>query len=67
MNACVNDLRQLDGAKQQWALENRHDVIAADKANQHTQAQGDQAFDEHPTKIFEVLEKAFNWSALFFL
>src|SRR5438093_11267126 len=22
-NACVNNLRQLDGAKQQWALENR--------------------------------------------
>ena len=23
MNACVNNLRQLDGAKQQWMLENR--------------------------------------------
>ena len=23
MNWCVNNLRQLDGAKQQWALENR--------------------------------------------
>src|SRR5882672_6198693 len=23
MNACVNNLRQLDGAKQQWTLENR--------------------------------------------
>lgn len=23
MNACVNNLRMLDGAKQQWALENR--------------------------------------------
>src|SRR5215467_7604630 len=23
MNACVNNLRQLDGAKQQWVLENR--------------------------------------------
>lgn len=22
-NACINNLRQLDGAKQQWALENR--------------------------------------------
>ena len=22
MNACINNLRQLDGAKQQWALEN---------------------------------------------
>ncbi len=23
MNACINNLRQLDGAKQQWVLENR--------------------------------------------
>lgn len=23
MNACVNNLRQIDGAKQQWALENK--------------------------------------------
>ena len=23
MNACINNLRQLDGAKQQWALENK--------------------------------------------
>jgi len=23
MNACINNLRQIDGAKQQWALENR--------------------------------------------
>jgi prepilin-type N-terminal cleavage/methylation domain-containing protein len=23
LNACVNNLRQIDGAKQQWALENR--------------------------------------------
>ncbi len=23
MNTCVNNLRQLDGAKQQWELENR--------------------------------------------
>ena len=23
MNACINNLRMLDGAKQQWALENR--------------------------------------------
>ena len=22
-NACINNLRQIDGAKQQWALENR--------------------------------------------
>jgi len=23
MNACINNLRQIDGAKQQWALENK--------------------------------------------
>jgi hypothetical protein len=26
--ACINNLRQIDGAKQQWALENRKDVNA---------------------------------------
>jgi general secretion pathway protein G len=25
MNACINNLRQIDGAKQQWALENNKD------------------------------------------
>jgi len=28
LNACINNLRQLDGAKQQWALENRKTVEA---------------------------------------
>jgi prepilin-type N-terminal cleavage/methylation domain-containing protein len=28
MNACVNNLRQLDGAKQQWALENKQSIGA---------------------------------------
>ena len=27
-NACINNLRQLDGAKQQWALENRASATA---------------------------------------
>jgi hypothetical protein len=27
-NACINNLRQIDGAKQQWALENRKDANA---------------------------------------
>jgi prepilin-type N-terminal cleavage/methylation domain-containing protein len=27
-NACVNNLRQIDGAKQQWALENRQSSTA---------------------------------------
>ncbi len=26
MNACVNNLRQIDGAKQQWALENKKET-----------------------------------------
>lgn len=33
MNACVNNLRQIDGAKQQWMVENRkttNDVVAWD-------------------------------------
>jgi hypothetical protein len=25
VNACINNLRQIDGAKQQWALENKRD------------------------------------------
>src|SRR4029077_10976697 len=28
-NACINNLRQLDGAKQQWALENKPAATAA--------------------------------------
>jgi hypothetical protein len=27
-NACINNLRQLDGAKEQWALENKKDISA---------------------------------------
>jgi prepilin-type N-terminal cleavage/methylation domain-containing protein len=27
-NACINNLRQIDGAKQQWALENRASTTA---------------------------------------
>src|SRR5213593_4562484 len=29
MNACINNLRQIDGAIQQWALENKKDAAAA--------------------------------------
>ena len=29
MNACINNLRQIDGAVQQWALENKKDIAAA--------------------------------------
>jgi prepilin-type N-terminal cleavage/methylation domain-containing protein len=28
MNACINNLRQVDGAKQQWALETKHTGIS---------------------------------------
>src|SRR5213593_4794018 len=28
-NACINNLRQIDGAIQQWALENKKDATAA--------------------------------------
>ena len=28
MNACINNLRQIDGAIQQWALENKKDAAA---------------------------------------
>src|SRR5215831_9520463 len=30
-NACINNLRQIDGAIQQWALENKKDAAAAVK------------------------------------
>src|SRR5579871_2235653 len=29
MNACINNLRQIDGAKQQWALENKAQSTAS--------------------------------------
>ena len=29
MNACINNLRQIDGAIQQWALENKKDASAS--------------------------------------
>ena len=28
MNACINNLRQIDGAKQQWALETKQNGVA---------------------------------------
>ena len=34
LNACLNNLRQIDGAKQQWALENRQIVSAIPTAKQ---------------------------------
>jgi competence protein ComGC len=37
MNACINNLRQIDGAKQQWALENK-------KENTDTPTQSDVAY-----------------------
>ena len=33
-NACLNNLRQIDGAKQQWALENKKDVNAIPTAKE---------------------------------
>ena len=32
MNACINNLRQIDGAKQQWALENKVGQTATPQA-----------------------------------
>src|ERR1700758_5637572 len=29
MNACINNLRQIDGAKQQWALEQKQSTAAS--------------------------------------
>ena len=31
-NACINNLRQIDGAKQQWALENQKAAVAVPTA-----------------------------------
>ena len=33
MNACINNLRQIDGAKQQWALENKVNQTATPQAS----------------------------------
>src|SRR5258706_5124264 len=35
-NACINNLRQIDGAKQQWALENRQTDAAVPVATDIT-------------------------------
>ena len=32
-NACINNLRQIDGAVQQWALENKQNATAAPKTS----------------------------------
>jgi prepilin-type N-terminal cleavage/methylation domain-containing protein len=34
MNSCINNLRQIDGAKQQWALETRQPETATPDATQ---------------------------------
>lgn len=34
MNACINNLRQIDGAKQQWALENKMEMTNTPTASQ---------------------------------
>jgi hypothetical protein len=33
MNACINNLRQIDGAKQEWALENKQQSTATPASN----------------------------------
>ena len=35
MNACINNLRQIDGAKQQWALENKVTGAATPRGHRH--------------------------------
>src|ERR1022692_3595975 len=39
-------------------------IIRPHEAQQHRQKKRDDAFDHHPAEIFEVFEKAFNWTAL---
>lgn len=34
MNACINNLRQLDGAKQQWALEQKKEITDTPTKNE---------------------------------
>src|SRR6201996_388579 len=33
-NACINNLRQIDGAKQNWALENKADPLTTPSSDQ---------------------------------
>jgi hypothetical protein len=46
-------------------LEDFDDEVGANKANDHRQQSGDDTLDQHPPKIFEVLEKGFDGPALF--
>lgn len=47
-NACINNLRQLDGAKQQWALENRKTVEAIPTVQEVAAYLKDAAFPKCP-------------------
>ena len=47
------------------AFKDRDDLVARQQADQHPQGQGDEALDEHPAQVFEMLEKRFYRSALF--
>jgi hypothetical protein len=51
----------------QRPLDDLNDVVACDEAEQHRQAQRDGTLDEYPTKILEVFEKGFDWTAFSFV
>ena len=51
----------------QRPFEDADDVVAREQADQHGDAQRRPALDEHPAKVFEVLEKGFYRPALFLL
>ena len=42
-------------------------MISRDETDERADANGNEALDQHPTKILEVLEKRFYWAALFVL
>jgi len=48
-------------------FEDGNNVIAGNQAKQNAHAQGDDAFDEHPPQVFEVLQERFYRAAFLFL
>jgi prepilin-type N-terminal cleavage/methylation domain-containing protein len=48
MNACINNLRQIDGAKQQWALENQQQSSASPVQSDLTPYLKSQAWPNEP-------------------
>ena len=55
-NACINNLRQIDGAKQQWALENKKtDTAVPDTTDVTPYLKGDKMPQEPASGTYAIL------------